>query len=107
MFPVPRLITYFKPFHFFVISDSESKSNKSEKYDTIENSSKESSSYLSLINELNDNLDNVKKQSDNLNERLKKSEQDKEHWKVEYQLVQMKHDKLKKQMDGKRLTYLC
>jgi len=80
--------------------DSESKSNKSEKYDTIENSSKESSSYLSLINELNDNLDNVKKQSDNLNERLKKSEQDKEHWKVEYQLVQMKHDKLKKQMDA-------
>ena len=104
---MPRLITYFKIFHFFVISDSESKSNKPEKYDTIENSSKESSSYLSLINELNDNLDNVKKQSDNLNERLKKSEQDKEHWKVEYQLVQMKHDKLKKQMDGKRLTYLC
>jgi len=49
---------------------------------------------------LNDNLDNVKKQSDNLNERLKKSEQEKEHWKVEYQLVQMKHDKLKKQMDA-------
>ena len=90
-----------------MISDSHSKSNVSERYDKVENSSKESSSYLSLINELNDNLDNVKKQSDNLNERLKKSEQEKEHWKVEYQLVQMKHDKLKKQMDGKRLTYLC
>ena len=59
------------------------------------------SSYLSLINELNDKVENVKKQKDDLNERLRKSEQEKEHWKVEYQLVQMKHDKLKNHMNGK------
>ena len=54
-----------------------------------------------MINELNDKVENVKKQKDNLNERLRKSEQEKEHWKVEYQLVQMKHDKLKTHMNGK------
>ena len=57
---------------------------------------------LSLINELNQNVDNLKQQSDNLNERLKKAEQEKEHWKVEYQLVQMKHDKLKDKFEGKK-----
>jgi len=56
---------------------------------------------------MNQNVDNLKQQSDNLNERLKKAEQEKEHWKVEYQLVQMKHDKLKDKFEvqhGTRIT---
>ena len=55
---------------------------------------------LSLINELNEKVENIKQQSDHLSERLKKAEQDKEHWKVEYQLVQMKYDKLKEKFEG-------
>ena len=51
---------------------------------------------------MNEKVDNLKQQSDNLNERLKKAEQEKEHWKVEYQLVQMKHDKLKDKFEGKK-----
>ena len=77
------------------------KPNQSEKLNNGDNLNKRSSSsYLFLINELNDKVENVKNQSDNFNERLKKSEQEKEHWKVEYQLVQMKHDKLKSQIEG-------
>lgn len=80
--------------------DTSLKPNQSEKLNNGDNLNKRSSSsYLFLINELNDKVENVKNQSDNLNERLKKSEQEKEHWKVEYQLVQMKHDKLKSQIE--------
>ena len=55
--------------------------------------------YLSLINDLNEKVLTLKQQSDGLNERLKKTEQEKEHWKVEYQLVQMRHDKLRQKAD--------
>jgi len=79
--------------------DTHSKSNQKEKCTNSDMSNNCDSSYLSLINELNDKVENVKKQKDDLNERLRKSEQEKEHWKVEYQLVQMKHDKLKNHMN--------
>ena len=78
------------------------KLSQSENLNNSDNLNESSSpSYLSLINELNDKVENVKNQSDNLNDTLKKSEQEKEHWKVEYQLVQMKHDKLKHQIEGR------
>ena len=63
-----------------------------------------SSTSLLLINELNEKVDNLRHQIDSLNERLKKAEQEKEHWKVEYQLVQMKHDKLKKKFEGTKMN---
>ena len=65
-------------------------------------------STLSLLrnDELNIKLDTLQNQMDNLNERLKKAEQEKEHWKVEYQLVQMKHDRLRKKHEGIKISNL-
>ena len=96
-----QYITYVLSYYSYCSSDTHSKSNQKEKCTNSDMSNNCDSSYLSLINELNDKVENVKKQKDDLNERLRKSEQEKEHWKVEYQLVQMKHDKLKNHMNGK------
>ena len=43
-----------------------------------------------------DKINDLKLNLDTLNEKLKKSEQAKEHWKLECQLLQMKLTKLKK-----------
>ena len=55
---------------------------------------------ISLISELNEKVENLRDQINGLNERLKKAEQAKEHWKLEYQLVQMKYDKQKMKLEG-------
>jgi chromosome segregation ATPase len=47
------------------------------------------------INDLNDSIGNLKHMLETYSEKLKKSEQKKEHWKLECQLLQMKLDKLK------------
>ena len=48
---------------------------------------------------LSDKVARLEQEISDLNERLKTSEQAKEHWKLECQLIQMKHDKLKKAGD--------
>ena len=55
---------------------------------------------ISLISELNEKVENLRDQINGLNERLKKAEQAKEHWKLEYQLVQMKYDKQRVKLEG-------
>ena len=54
---------------------------------------------ISLISELNEKVDSLRDQINGLNERLKKAEQAKEHWKLEYQLVQRKYDKQKMKLE--------
>ena len=44
---------------------------------------------------LKETITNLQQEIGTLNDRLKKAEQKKEHWKLEYQLVQMKYDKCK------------
>jgi len=46
--------------------------------------------------DLSDKVARLEQEISDPNERLKTSEQAKEHWKLECQLIQMKHDKLKK-----------
>ena len=48
---------------------------------------------------MSDKVAGLEQEIIDLNERLKTSEQAREHWKLECQLIQMKHDKLKKAGD--------
>ena len=50
--------------------------------------------------QLKEKVESLSQHIENLNEKHKKSEQEKEHWKVEYQLVQMKHDNMKDKLEG-------
>ena len=47
------------------------------------------------MSDLSEKVDNLQHELEELQARLKKSEQSREHWKLECQLVQMKHDKVK------------
>lgn len=49
------------------------------------------------ISKLEESIGNLKHEIESLNEKLKKAEQAKEHWKLECQLLQMKHEKLREQ----------
>jgi len=54
----------------------------------------------SLVDGLKETVANLQQEIETLNERLKKAEQSKEHWKLEFQLVQMKYDKLKRSLSS-------
>lgn len=49
----------------------------------------------SAVEGLKETVANLQQEIESLNDRLKKAEQSKEHWKLEFQLVQMKYEKLK------------
>ena len=67
---------------------------------TISKTGSSSPVNISIINELNEKIDTLRDQINGLHERLRKAEQAKEHWKLEYQLVQMKYDKQKMKLEG-------
>ena len=60
----------------------------------------DSTSHSTIVHDLKGKVESLSQHIENLNEKHKKSEQEKEHWKVEYQLVQMKHDNLKDKLEG-------
>ena len=60
----------------------------------------DSTKHSTIVHDLKEKVESLSQQIENLNEKHKKSEQEKEHWKVEYQLVQMKHDKMKHNLEG-------
>ena len=60
----------------------------------------DSTSHSTIVHDLKGKVESLSQHIENLNEKHKKSEQEKEHWKVEYQLVQMKHDNMKDKLEG-------
>ena len=60
----------------------------------------DSTSHSTIVHDLKGKVESLSQHIENLNEKYKKSEQEKEHWKVEYQLVQMKHDNMKDKLEG-------
>ena len=61
---------------------------------------RDSTKYSTIVHDLKEKVESLSQHIENLNEKHKKSEQEKEHWKVEYQLVQMKHDNMKNKLEG-------
>ena len=60
----------------------------------------DSTKHSTIVHDLKEKVESLSQHIENLNEKHKKSEQEKEHWKVEYQLVQMKHDNMKDKLEG-------